>query len=82
MTVACATDGNHGRSVAAGARLVGAPCVIFVHGGVSAERVAAIAAFGARIVRVEGGYDDSVAEAARQSAARVDRRLRHVLGGV
>ncbi len=70
MTVACATDGNHGRSVAAGARLVGAPCVIFVHGGVSAERVAAIAAFGARIVRVEGGYDDSVAEAARQSAAQ------------
>ncbi len=70
MTVACATDGNHGRSVAAGARLVGASCVIFVHGGVSAERVAAIAAFGARIVRVEGGYDESVSEAARQSAAQ------------
>ncbi len=69
MTVACATDGNHGRSVAAGARLVGAPCIIFVHGGVSAERVAAIAAFGARIVRVNGGYDESVSEAARQSAA-------------
>lgn len=68
MTVACATDGNHGRSVAAGARLVGAPCVIFVHAGVSDERVAAIAAFGARMVRVEGGYDDSVAEAARRSA--------------
>jgi diaminopropionate ammonia-lyase len=67
MTVACATDGNHGRSVAAGARLVGASCVIFVHGGVSAERVAAMAAFGARIVRVEGTYDDSVAEAARQA---------------
>ncbi len=69
MTVACATDGNHGRSVAAGARLVGAPCVIFVHGGVSAERVAAIEAFGASIVRVAGSYDDSVTEAARQSAA-------------
>ncbi len=69
MTVACATDGNHGRSVAAGARLVGAPCVIFVHGGVSAERVAAIAAFGARIVRVDGGYDASVVEAARQADA-------------
>jgi diaminopropionate ammonia-lyase len=70
MTVACATDGNHGRSVAAGARLVGSPCVIFVHGGVSAERVAAIAAYGARIERVDGGYDDSVAEAARQSQAQ------------
>jgi diaminopropionate ammonia-lyase len=69
MTVACATDGNHGRSVAAGARLMGCPCVIFVHGGVSEERVAAIAAFGARIVRIDGSYDDSVEEAARQAEA-------------
>jgi diaminopropionate ammonia-lyase len=68
MTVACATDGNHGRSVAAGARLLGCPCVIFVHGGVSEARVAAIASFGARIVTVPGSYDDSVREAARQSA--------------
>jgi diaminopropionate ammonia-lyase len=65
MTVACATDGNHGRSVAQGAQLVGAPCVIFVHAGVSEERCQAIARYGARIVRVEGNYDDSVAEVAR-----------------
>jgi diaminopropionate ammonia-lyase len=70
MTITCATDGNHGRSVAAGAKLMGAPCVIFVHGGVSAERVAAMAAFGARIIRVEGTYDDSVTEAARQAKAQ------------
>ena len=38
MTFACATDGNHGRSVAQGAELVGARSVIFVHGGVSAAR--------------------------------------------
>jgi diaminopropionate ammonia-lyase len=69
MTVACATDGNHGRSVAAGARLAGCVCVIFVHGGVSDARVAAIAAFGARIVRIKGSYDDSVAEAAQQADA-------------
>lgn len=65
MTVACATDGNHGRSVAQGAQLVGARCVVFVHAGVSEERCRAIARYGARIVRVEGSYDDSVAEAAR-----------------
>jgi diaminopropionate ammonia-lyase len=65
MTVACATDGNHGRSVAAGAQLIGARAVIFVHSGVSDERVEAIARFGARMVRVEGTYDDSVAEADR-----------------
>jgi diaminopropionate ammonia-lyase len=65
MTVACATDGNHGRSVAQGAQLVGAKAAIFVHQGVSDERVAAIARFGAEMIRVEGTYDDSVREAAR-----------------
>lgn len=70
MTFACATDGNHGRSVAQGARQVGARAVIFVHGAVSAPRVAAIAGFGAEIMRVDGTYDDSVAEAARVAAAR------------
>jgi len=70
MTFACATDGNHGRSVAQGAQLVGARAAIFVHSGVSNERVAAIARFGARMIRVEGTYDDSVAEAARVAAER------------
>ncbi|MDB5556368.1 MAG: diaminopropionate ammonia-lyase [Rhizobium sp.] len=65
MTFACATDGNHGRSVAQGAQLVGARAAIFVHGGVSDERVAAIARFGAEMIRVTGTYDDSVREAAR-----------------
>ena len=65
MTFACATDGNHGRSVAQGAQLMGARAVIFVHSGVSTARIDAIARFGAEIVRVEGGYDFSVAEAAR-----------------
>ncbi|MGH6797114.1 MAG: diaminopropionate ammonia-lyase, partial [Roseiarcus sp.] len=62
------TDGNHGRSVAQGAELVGARAVVFVHSGVSRERVAAIARFGAEIVRVAGAYDDSVKEAARVAA--------------
>ncbi|NEJ71294.1 diaminopropionate ammonia-lyase [Rhizobium phaseoli] len=65
MTVACATDGNHGRSVAQGAQLLGARAAIFVHAGVSDERVAAIARFGAEMIRVDGTYDDSVREAAR-----------------
>lgn len=65
LTVCCASDGNHGRSVAAGARLVGAQCKIFLHAGVSEERVAHIARLGASIIRIDGSYDDSVAEAAR-----------------
>lgn len=67
LTVACATDGNHGRSVAWGAHLLGCTCVIFLHENVSKAREEAIAAFGARIVRVPGVYDDSCAEAARVS---------------
>lgn len=66
LTFGCATDGNHGRSVAAGAKLVGARAVIFVHEGVSEQRVAAIERFGAEVVRVPGRYDDSVAEAGRR----------------
>ncbi|MBZ9848889.1 diaminopropionate ammonia-lyase [Mesorhizobium sp. CA14] len=70
MTFCCATDGNHGRSVAQGAGLVGARSVIYVHAGVSRERVAAIARFGAEIVEVEGGYDHAVREVARVGAER------------
>lgn len=67
--VTCATDGNHGRAVAWGARRCGCRCVIFVHAGVSANRVAAIAGEGAEIRRVVGSYDDAVREASRQAEA-------------
>jgi N-carbamoyl-L-amino-acid hydrolase len=60
-----ATDGNHGRALAAAARSLGCRCVIVLHAQVSAEREEAIAAFGAEIVRIAGDYDASVAEAAR-----------------
>lgn len=70
LTVACATDGNHGRSVAAGARFTGCRAVIFVHEGVAAERADAIAACGAEIRRVPGVYADAVAAAAREAGAR------------
>jgi diaminopropionate ammonia-lyase len=63
-------DGNHGRSVAQGAQLVGAKAAIFVHAGVSEERIAAIARYGAKMIRVDGNYDDSVRQAARDSAEK------------
>lgn len=65
ITVTCATDGNHGRSVAWGAKRFGCRCVIFVHEGVSQGRRDAIAAFGAEVREVPGTYDDSVREAQR-----------------
>lgn len=69
-TVICATDGNHGRALAAAARSVGCACVIVLHAKVSVEREQAIAEYGATIVRIAGNYDDSVAEARRLAAAR------------
>ncbi len=65
FTVTCATDGNHGRSVAWGARHFGCRCVIFVHQRVSAARAAAIEHYGAEVRRVQGNYDDAVRHCAR-----------------
>jgi diaminopropionate ammonia-lyase len=64
-TVISATDGNHGRGLAAAARDAGCNCFIVLHAQVSAEREQPIAALGANIVRISGNYDESVQEAAR-----------------
>lgn len=69
LTFAAATDGNHGRSVAWGARQAGGRAVIYLHAGVSAGREAALRALGAEIVRTSGDYDDSVRQCARDAAA-------------
>lgn len=69
LTVTCATDGNHGRSVAWGAQMFGCRCVIYVHETVSDGRCAAIARYGADVVRVSGNYDDSVRHADAQARA-------------
>ena len=68
LTVTCATDGNHGRSVAWGARLFGCNCVIFIHETVSEGRAEAIRRYGAEVVRVQGNYDDAVRHAAAAAA--------------
>lgn len=68
-TVISATDGNHGRGLAAAAQDAGCRCVIVLHAHVSPEREQAIAAYGADIVRIAGNYDESVHEATRLAAA-------------
>jgi diaminopropionate ammonia-lyase len=67
ITVTCATDGNHGRSVAWGAARFHCLCVIFVHETVSQGRIDAIARYGAQVVRVPGNYDDAVRAADREA---------------
>lgn len=69
LTVTCATDGNHGRSVAWGAKRLGVRAVIYVHEGVSAGRADAIAGFGAEVRREGATYDDSVRAAAAAAEA-------------
>ncbi len=60
ITVSCATDGNHGKSVAWGARSFGCNCEIFIHSHVSVSREKEIAKYGANVNRIDGNYDDSV----------------------
>jgi len=66
---ATASSGNHGRSVAAGAKLFGNRCVVFLPKFTSAEKEAAIRARGAEVVRVDGDYDTAVAECRRRAEA-------------
>jgi diaminopropionate ammonia-lyase len=68
ITVTCATDGNHGRSVAWGAQMFGCRCVIYIHANVSEGRRAAIAKYGADVIRLSGNYDDSVRHADAQAS--------------
>jgi diaminopropionate ammonia-lyase len=68
VTVTCATDGNHGRSVAWGAKTFGCRCVIYVHQTVSQGRVDAVAHYGAEVIRHPGNYDDTVHRAAEDAA--------------
>lgn len=65
-----ASSGNHGRSVAAGARLFGNRCVIFLPRFTSAEKEVAIRARGAEVIRIDGDYDTAVAECKRVAAEK------------
>ena len=60
ITVTCATDGNHGRSVAWGASVFGCNCEIYIHAHVTKAREDAIAKYGAKVHKVNGNYDESV----------------------
>lgn len=64
LTIVTATDGNHGRAVARFARLLGQSATIYLPRGVHPSAVAAIADEGARVVEVDGSYDEAVATAA------------------
>ncbi len=60
IVISCATDGNHGRSVAWGCQMFGCPCIIYIHRDVSKGREQAMQSFGAEVIRISGNYDESV----------------------
>ena len=67
IIVATATAGNHGRSVAWGAKRLGLKCKIFISEFVSDARGQAMANLGADVVKVKGNYERSLIECIKQS---------------
>ena len=67
IVVATATAGNHGRSVAWGARRLGLKCKIFISKFVSDARGQAMADLGADVIKVKGNYEKSLIECIKQS---------------
>ncbi|MEU1982104.1 diaminopropionate ammonia-lyase [Nocardia sp. NPDC019395] len=68
LRLVSATDGNHGRAVARMAALLGLSAHILVPEDMVAARIDAIAAEGAKVEVVRGGYDDAI----RRSAELAD----------
>ena len=67
IVVATATAGNHGRSVAWGARRLGLKCKIFISEYVSDARGQAMSDLGADVIKVKGNYEKSLIECIKQS---------------
>lgn len=63
LGLVCASDGNHGLSVSAAARIAGVPAHIYLPRSVSPVRAARIEAHGGTVCWIDGSYDDAVAAA-------------------
>ena len=69
IVVATATAGNHGRSVAWGARRLGLKCKIFISEFVSESRANEMRKLDAEIIRVKGNYEKSLEACISKSKA-------------
>ena len=67
IIVSSATAGNHGRSVAWGAKRLKLKCKIFVSQYVSKTRINEIKKLGAEVIRVKGNYEASLKECQKLS---------------
>jgi diaminopropionate ammonia-lyase len=69
-TLCTASDGNHGRAVAALAEALGCGCVVLLPADSAASRIDAIRGHGAVVELIEGSYDEAVAAARTVARAR------------
>ena len=67
ITVSTATAGNHGRSVAWGAKRLGLKCKIFISEYVTDARGKAMEELEAEVIKVKGNYEKSLLECIKQS---------------
>ena len=70
LTLAAATDGNHGRAVARMAKLLGFGARIFVPADMVPARIEAIESEGAEVTVVHGTYDEAVTRSAEEGDER------------
>jgi threonine synthase len=57
--VGCASTGNLAAATAAHAAKAGLPCYVFIPEGIEANKITQTAAYGARIIKVKGTYDET-----------------------
>ena len=67
IVISSATAGNHGKSVAWGAKRLGLKCKIFISQYVSKNREIEIEKLGAEVIRINGNYESSLKECQRQT---------------
>ena len=67
IIVSTATAGNHGKSVAWGAKRLNLKCKIFISEYVSNARGESMARLGADVIKIKGNYENSLTECIKQS---------------
>ena len=67
IVIATATAGNHGRSVAWGAKRLGLKCKIFISEFVTDARGKVMSDLGADVIKVKGNYENSLIECIKRS---------------
>jgi threonine synthase len=75
--VGCASTGNLAAAVAAHAAKAGLPCYIFIPSGLEFNKIIQVATYGAKIITVNGTYDDANRLAA-QATEQYDLALANI----